>query len=99
MLLPQDKRITHVVNCTYGFSQIPNFHEKSPKGDVKYFVFPVSHWQRFIRDNKHQAVLAFVEPLFRFIEVSPMHGPLPKKVSAPPTAWMAVDGGGVPLSL
>eukprot|EP01032_Pedospumella_encystans_P019823 gene19823-22532_t len=55
--------ITHVVNCTYGESKIPNFHA----GKLSYITFPVSHWQSFVNPT-HASILAFVAPVFDFIE-------------------------------
>eukprot|EP01038_Epipyxis_sp_PR26KG_P015806 gene15806-21410_t len=61
--LLRSHEITHVVNCTFGESKIPNFHT----GKLNYYNFPVSHWQGFL-NNSHTSVLAFTAPLFEFIE-------------------------------
>lgn len=55
--------ITHVVNCTYGHSKIPNFHEKH----LKYYTFAISNWQSFV-NSTNASILAFIDPLFRFID-------------------------------
>jgi len=55
--------ITHIVNCTHGDSKIPNFHA----GRLEYMTFPISHWQSFV-NNTNASMLAFVEPLFQYIE-------------------------------
>mmetsp|Transcript_19324 Transcript_19324/g.17551 ORF Transcript_19324/g.17551 Transcript_19324/m.17551 type:complete len:196 (+) Transcript_19324:39-626(+) len=55
--------ITHIVNCTYGFSKIPDYHT----GKLKYYEFAISHWSSFV-DNTDSSVLAFVNPLFEFID-------------------------------
>jgi len=55
--------ITHIVNCTYGHSKIPNFHEKH----LKYYTFAISNWQSFV-NSTNASILAFIDPLFRFID-------------------------------
>ena len=55
--------ITHVVNCTYGQSKIPNFHEKH----LKYFTFAISNWHSFV-NSTNASLLAFIDPLFKFID-------------------------------
>jgi protein-tyrosine phosphatase len=57
--------ITHVVNCTNGMGELPNYHE----GKLTYFRFHVSDWQRHVGGpNDHGAVLRFTDPLFEFID-------------------------------
>jgi hypothetical protein len=60
------ENITHIVNCTYGFSKIPNFHE----GKLKYYNFPVlsripfivtifnqiSHWTTFVNGTDDSVI-------------------------------------------
>lgn len=55
--------ITHVVNCTYGQSKIPNFHEKR----LKYYTFAISNWQSFV-NSTNASLIGFIDPLFRFID-------------------------------
>jgi protein-tyrosine phosphatase len=55
--------ITHVVNCTHGFSKIPNFHE----GKLQYYNFPISHWTAFT-NTTNASIIAFSTPLFQFID-------------------------------
>lgn len=62
-------QITHVVNCTFGESKIPNFHT----GKIKYYNFAVSHWQGFVNAT-NASVIAFSEPLFQFIENAILNG-------------------------
>lgn len=57
--------ITHVVNCTIGASQIPNFFEKT--GQIRYYRFSISHWQMYT-DDSDQSIDAFTKDLFGFIE-------------------------------
>jgi hypothetical protein len=59
--------VTHVVNCTVGSSQIPNFHEGKPGSPIKYYRFPISFWSNHV-DNSDASVVAFVTPVFAFIE-------------------------------
>jgi hypothetical protein len=56
--------ITHVVNCTFGASKIPNFHQ----GRLSYYTFPVSHWPQFV--NSEASCLQFVNALFDFIDTA-----------------------------
>jgi hypothetical protein len=62
----KSKGITHVVNCTYGSSKIPDFHE----GHLKYFEFAISHWHQKTQENDTDSMIQFIEPLFDFIEVN-----------------------------
>lgn len=55
--------ITHVVNCTYGQSKIPNFHEKH----LKYYTFAISNWQSFV-NSTNASLLVFIDPMFKFID-------------------------------
>eukprot|EP00428_Durinskia_dybowskii_P062393 CAMPEP_0170375190 /NCGR_PEP_ID=MMETSP0117_2-20130122/11029_1 /TAXON_ID=400756 /ORGANISM="Durinskia baltica, Strain CSIRO CS-38" /LENGTH=193 /DNA_ID=CAMNT_0010630249 /DNA_START=141 /DNA_END=722 /DNA_ORIENTATION=- len=61
--------ITHVVNCTFGESKIPNFHV----GKLNYINFAVSHWQSFVNAT-NASVIAFTEPVFSFIENAVRNG-------------------------
>lgn len=63
LTLLRGHNITHVVNCTFGDSMIPNFHQ----GRLEYINFPISHWQSFV-NSSNASVIAFVEPLFKFID-------------------------------
>jgi len=58
--------ITHVVNCTVGSSQIPNFHENKDSG-ITYFRFPISFWSSNV-DQSDASVVAFMLPMFTFVE-------------------------------
>jgi len=55
--------ITHVVNCTHGFSKIPNFHPTV----LQYYTFPISHWMENVNQT-NASVINFVAPLFQFID-------------------------------
>jgi hypothetical protein len=59
----KNNKITHVVNCTNGSGEIPNFHE----GALRYFRFPISDWHRRVARSGDE-VLSFVAPLFSFID-------------------------------
>jgi len=52
--LLRNYNVTHVVNCTIGGSQIPNYHEKS--GAIQYYRFPISHWKMYC-DERDQSIL------------------------------------------
>jgi len=69
LTLLKSSNITHVVNCTYGESKIPNFHA----GKLSYINFPISHWQSFVNSN-NASVLSFVEPVFAFIDEAITNG-------------------------
>lgn len=55
--------ITGVVNCTTGFSKIPDFH----KDDLNYYNFPISHWEQHV-NKSNASVIDFSKPMFGFIE-------------------------------
>mmetsp|Transcript_21746 Transcript_21746/g.36378 ORF Transcript_21746/g.36378 Transcript_21746/m.36378 type:complete len:199 (-) Transcript_21746:245-841(-) len=54
--------ITHIVNCTYGDSKIPDYH----RGKLNYYNFAISHWQGFT-NSTNASILGFAGPLFQFI--------------------------------
>jgi protein-tyrosine phosphatase len=57
--------ITHVVNCTNGYGEIPNYHE----GKIQYYRFPISDFTQFVKMNDDGTSLHnFVDPLFAFID-------------------------------
>lgn len=55
--------VTHIVNCTYGASKIPDFH----KGKLVYYNFAISHWNEKT-NNTNASIFEFADPLFEFIE-------------------------------
>ena len=52
VLIPRSVGITHVVNCTFGASKIPNFHE----GKLQYYTFPISHWQSYVNSTNASVI-------------------------------------------
>jgi protein tyrosine/serine phosphatase len=55
--------VTHIVNCTYGASKIPDFH----KGRLAYYNFTISHWTEKT-NSTNASIFAFADPLFAFID-------------------------------
>ncbi len=60
----KENNITHVVNCTYGSSAIPNYHEKA---GIKYYQFPISNWFEFVNAT-NASVMLFCDGLFTFVD-------------------------------
>ncbi|CAM9745728.1 unnamed protein product [Ectocarpus fasciculatus] len=58
--------VTHVLNCTAGSSQLPNYHEGKGSG-ITYHRFPISFWGSVV-DNSHESIVAFVAPVLAFVE-------------------------------
>lgn len=63
LTLLRTHNISHVVNCTFGESKIPDYH----LGKLQYYNFPVSHWPLYV-NSTHSSVLAMTDPLFAFID-------------------------------
>ena len=60
----KESNITHIVNCTYGSSAIPNYHEKN---GIKYYRFPISNWFEFVNSTNASTML-FCNDLFTFVD-------------------------------
>jgi len=56
--------IRRVVNCTHGAGAIPNYHA----GTLAYYTFPISQWSMHVKRDSSASVLAFSDPMFKFIE-------------------------------
>ncbi len=57
--------ITHIVNCTNGYGEIPNYHE----GKLHYYRFPISDFTQHVKMNDDGTSLhKFVDPLFSFVD-------------------------------
>jgi len=52
--------ITHVINCTYDNSCLPNFYEN----DLKYYNLDIRNWQKYNNGN----LIEFINPIFQFID-------------------------------
>lgn len=59
----RERGITHVVNCTHGFSAIPNYHPTA----FAYLTFEIAEWSQKIGPSDDSAA-AFVAPLWAFID-------------------------------
>lgn len=57
------KGVAAVVNCTHGMGAIPNYHENT----LDYYRFPISDWRSMV-DSTPESVLAFVAPLWKFLD-------------------------------
>lgn len=55
--------ITHVVNCTSGFSKIRNYHE----GRMKYYEFDITRWSVHVGQAPDD-MWKFVGPMFAFVD-------------------------------
>ena len=64
-----DANITHVVNCTFGIGEIPNFHASR----LKYYRFPVSDWRAQL-DRHGGDMEKFLAPLWTFIDEAGAQG-------------------------
>lgn len=69
LTLLRTHNISHVVNCTFGESKIPDYH----LGKLQYYNFPVSHWPLYV-NSTHSSVLAMTDPLFAFIDSAIANG-------------------------
>jgi len=69
MTILRQNGITHVVNCTFGDSKIPDYHQ----GKLQYYNFAISHWQRFVNAT-NASVIAFAAPMFAFVTKALLSG-------------------------
>ena len=60
----QANGVTHIVNCTNGFGELPNHFE----GKIKYYRFPISDFRSHIHPTDDSTVHKFFDPLFAFID-------------------------------